>query len=279
MFEPNCVVVVPFSEIAIKGDQTRAFFEKRLRKNITDYLDHFEVPISGIDLHAGRMVIHSPAPQKVISSLTTCFGINLLFLAQQIEFTTLEDLCKKSAIASKGSFDEGTFAVRGKSFTKEFSSKKLEEEIGGTLLDAYPKLKVKLKNPEKEFYCLTIKQKAYFYFEPVLGMKGMPVGTQGRAALLVTKDSKEKDLILLGKSLLKVGCSVAIVSDEIKIPDLSELSKFTSFKEFKINTLEYAKSGYGTDNLRAFFSTARTKEQAKKDSELVGVKVFAPLLF
>jgi len=279
MFEPNCVVVLPFSEIAIKGAQVRAFIEKRLRRNIGLYFSHFGVECGDVVPYAGRMVIPSSEPEKVVSALKNCFGIHLLFLAREEKYSSLEDLCKKGAKLCEGLKEEGTFAIRGKSFSKEFGSKKLEEELGGVLLDKFPKLKVKLKSPEQEIYCLAFTDKAYFYFKPIEGSNGMPVGSQGRAGIVVSKETNEKDLGVLTKNLLKVGCSVSLVSDEESTSKLNSLEEFNCFKPFKRFFVAEAKELHKLNEIRAFFSVAKTAKSADKDSAIVGVKVFAPFLF
>ncbi|MFA6269202.1 MAG: hypothetical protein WCW13_00335 [archaeon] len=279
MFEPNCVVLLPFPEIVIKGPIVRAFMEKRLIKNMRLYFEHFNVQVDRVVNIAGRMVVHSTEPEKVISSLKSCFGISVLFLSRVENYSDLNDLCVRGVELCKGHVEEGAFAVRGKSFSKAFGSKELEMEFGGKLLEAYPKLKVKLKDPVHEVFCIAFETKAYFYFAPIKGASGMPTGVQGRAALLITKESKKTDLVALGKNLLKTGCTLAIVSDEKKIPNLDELAEFNCFKELKTHSVKEASEFYALEDIKAFFSTASTLTQAEMDSKLVGVKVFAPLLF
>jgi hypothetical protein len=279
MFSPNCVVLLPFSEIAIKGNVVRGFMEKKLKKNICSYLGHYNADYKEIISTAGRMIIHSKEPQKIVSSLEKCFGISAFFLAKETEYSSLEDLCIQVAELCKSKVESGTFAVRGRSFAKAFGSKKLNEELGGALLDAYPQLKVKLVDPQHEVFCIAFEKKAYFYFEKIAGANGMPVGTQGRAGLLLTKESEKKDLIKMGKNLLKTGCALALISDGEKDFDLSELMEYNSFKALKVHSIEEAKELYSLEDIRAFFSTAKTIKQAEVDSKLIGVKVFAPQLF
>jgi len=278
MFQPNCVVVLPAPELAIKSDLVRGFMEKKLKKNILHYLKHFNTDYERIISHAGRMIILSKEPKQVISSLSSCFGLHSLFLAQEVDFSSLEDLCTKGVLVCEGLLEEGTFAVCGKSFSKDFKSKKLEEELGSKLLEAYPKLKVKLKSPKKEVFCISFNEKAYFYFDSISGAKGMPVGSQGKAGLIVTIESKEKDLVALGKNLLKTGCSLVLVSDEKMIPSLKGLEEFNCFESLRKLSVIEAKQFYSEGEIRAFFSTAKSIEQAEKDSALFGVKVFVPLL-
>jgi|GEM_PF-1075835 len=278
MFSPNCVIVLPSPEIAIKGNSVRAFMQKRLKKNMGLYLKYAKAPFTKMITSAGRIFVYTSEPKRVALALKNCFGINGVFVSEEMKFSTLAELCLFGAEASKGIIEEGTFAVRGKSFSKAFSSKKLEEELGGSLLDAYPKLKVRLRGPEKELFCVAFEEKAFFYFESLPFVGGMPVGVQGTAGLIVLDSSNELDLVEIAKNLLKTGCSVVLVGD--KVPkSISKIEDFNCFKPFKHFSVEEAKQAYSTKDISAFFSAAKSEELAKKDSDLVGVKAFAPLLF
>ncbi len=278
MFQPNCVIVHPAPEIAIKGKQVRAFMQKRLKKNMGLYFKHAKVPFTEMISSAGRIFVYTSEPTKAAYSVRDCFGIHSLYLAREERYSSLKELCEKGAELSSRYLTKGTFAVRGKSFSNEFSSKELEEEMGGALLDAYSELKVKLKSPEKEIHCVAFKDKAYIYFKAEECAGGMPVGVQGYAGLIVSAGVKEEDLVVLAKDLLKTGCSVLFVGG--KTPEeLAEVEKFNCFSSFKCFSFEDAKKFYASHDLLGFFSAARDEEQAKKDSDLVGVKALAPLLF
>jgi len=275
MFEPNCVVVLLAPELTLKSAAVRAFMQARLKKNILLCLKNKEVPFSKMVFMGGRYLVYSTDPMRAVLVLGKCFGVHALYLAQESTFTNLDEIAKKAADVSMDSIKEGTFAIRGKSFTKEFSSKKLEEELGGALLDAHPALKVKLKNPEQELYCLTHKDKAIFYFKELPAARGMPLGSQGRAGLIVDNYDK-KDLVKLGLLLMKTGCCLIVVGSEEYT--IKELEEWNSFQRLKFAPFNKAKEYYAHEGIRAFFSPARTIEEARRDLELVGVKVFAPFL-
>ncbi len=276
MFEPNCVVVLAAPELAIKSAAVRVFMQNGLKKNILLCLKAKEVNYSKLVYLGGRYLIYSEETKKVIDSLKTCFGVYSLFLAQEKKFSNLEEICSFAVDACKGAITQGTFAVRGRSFVKEFSSKKLEEEIGGALLSAYPKLKVKLKSPEKEFFCIAQKGMAIFYFESIAAAKGMPVGSQGRVGLIFEGYLRE-EVLILAKLLLKTGCSLLLVGkEEITF---NELVEWNSFKKLNFASFDKAREYYSHEGIRAFFSPAKSIKDAKRDSELVGVKVFVPFLF
>ena len=275
MFEPNCVVVLLAPELTIKSAAVRAFMQARLKKNILLCLKNKEIPFSKMLFMGGRYLVYSTEPEKAVLVLEKCFGVHALYLAQETTFVTLDEIAKMAAVVSSDSIKEGTFAIRGKSFTPAFSSKKLEEELGGGLLDAHPSLKVKLKSPEHELFCLTHKNKAIFYFKKLSAAQGMPLGSQGRAGLIVEGYDK-KDLVKLGLLLMKTGCCLIIVGS--KEVELKELEEWNSYQGLKFASFSRAQEYYSHEGIRGFFSPARTIKEANRDSELVGVKVFAPFL-
>ena len=92
------------------------------------------------------------------------------------------------------------------------------------MLKNFPKLKVKLKDPSSEFFCLAIKDYSYFYFKEIKGIGGLPVSTQG-TSVLVAEEFAEK----LGFLLLKSGINILYCGEK----DLSSLEKYNSFKVIK----------------------------------------------
>ncbi len=280
MFSPDCVIVLPASEISIKSDAVRKFMIKRLKKNMASFFEHFGVNYSRMEFLSGRIIVYSSEPGKIVSSLAYCFGINLMFLAQEKEFSSLSDLCNEGVCICDGIISEGSFAVRGKSFCKSFSSKKLEEELGGVLIEKYPKLKVNLKGPDKEVFCVAKENKAFFYFKEISGAKGMPIGSQGKAAILIPKNSKKNvgEVEKIALNLMKSGCPICFVCEENNNLVFLNIEKYNSFKKINVFSIEAALSRYKQGRIAAFFSIAKTVKDANKDSDLVGVKVFAPLL-
>lgn len=279
MFEPNCVIVLIAPEIAIKSEVVRSFMIARLKKNISFYLKYANLETKDISYTSGRLIIPSKKPQEIVSLLKTCFGIHSLFLSEVISFVSLEDLAKKVLPLCENKFSNETFAVRGKSFSKLFSSKDLEIALGDSVTEKYPKLIVKLKDPKKELFCLVVKDKAFVYFDAISGAGGMPVSVQGKAAILCNKNTNKNDLILIAKSLMKCGASIILASDDEPKISLSELQMYNCFIQIKSIPISLAKSYSIDGGVRAFFSCARTTKEVDIDSELMGEKVFAPLIF
>lgn len=279
MFESNCVIVLIAPEISIKSSTVRSFMVSKLRKNILLYLNYFKIKTGAIFYTSGRLIIPTNEPTKVVLALKDCFGILNLYLAQEFKFNSLKDVCVEAKNIIDGGFCDESFAVRGKSFSKEFSSKDLEIELGGVVLDCFPKMKVKLKDPQKEIFCITQKDKAFVYFDLIKGAGGMPVSVQGKAGILCNKGTKREDLFFIGKNLMKCGASIILVSDDELNFDLSELEKHNSYISIKTIPISLARDYSKKGSLRAFFSCAKTEIDFKKDCELIEEKIFAPFLF
>jgi thiamine biosynthesis protein ThiI len=81
-----------------------------------------------------------------------------------------------------------TFKVESKRSDKSFAltSPQLSCEIGDCLLDAYPHLKVDLHNPELIAKVEIRENGAFIHAGSINGAGGMPVGSNGRAALLIS---------------------------------------------------------------------------------------------
>ena len=81
-----------------------------------------------------------------------------------------------------------TFKVEAKRSDKKFSLKSPEicREVGGEILSKFPHLKVDVHNPDLVVNVEIRDFGAYVHGEPVRGAGGIPVGTGGRAAILIS---------------------------------------------------------------------------------------------
>jgi adenylyl- and sulfurtransferase ThiI len=271
MFKPDSIIVTIAPEASLKSFFVRRFIEKTLRRNIKLFLKAKNVPFDSIKLAGARFVIVTGEPKKAFKLLKKCFGVHSLALTQEVPFDSLEELTDKCAKIVGGEIKKGTFAVKGKSYSKKFNSKDIENALGKKILEVNPKLKVNLGKPEKKIYCLAFGDKAFVYFEMFKGAGGLPVGSQGAVGLLA---NGKKDLGLAWL-LLKNGCSIKIVGKT----DLKKIEEWGSFKKPKQISIEEAKKLYSEGKIRAFFTSETSLEKISEMGEELGTKVFAPLIF
>ncbi len=97
----------------------------------------------------------------------------------------------------------GSFKVYGKRSDKKFPMNSLElgAEIGGRILDVNPNLHVDIHNPEHKLH-VEIRDKCYICREEIMAVGGLPMGSGGRAALLL---SGGIDSPVAGYQLMKRG--------------------------------------------------------------------------
>jgi thiamine biosynthesis protein ThiI len=81
-----------------------------------------------------------------------------------------------------------TFKVEAKRADKSFplTSPEISRELGGTLLSAFPHLRVDVHNPERTVFVEIRDYAAYVRAEQIQGAGGLPVGTAGTASILIS---------------------------------------------------------------------------------------------
>ena len=75
--------------------------------------------------------------------------------------------------------------VRRAKKTYPGTSMELNADLGGAILDAFPEMKVDVHNPQL-LITVEIREKIYIYSESIPGPGGMPIGTNGKAMLLLS---------------------------------------------------------------------------------------------
>ena len=181
------MIIVKVGELHLKG-QNRPFFERTLIHNIKLALKGFaglKVTIS-----QSRIFVYNIPPQRLeeaLEILSRIFGIHALSPAREIEknldtiISNAVDMLKSAGISF------GTFKVKARRSDKTFpmESPEIGAAVGGGILEKLPGMKVNLHTPD---YLLEveIREKAYVYFEDIPAVGGLPIGTNGRAALLLS---------------------------------------------------------------------------------------------
>ncbi len=180
--------LIRLGEISLKG-QNRNFFEKKLKNNIKLKIHPHR---SLLTREKGRFYLYvdkSCPDETVIRTLQTTFGVVGFSKAIVCNKDWDEIVNSAKALIENEPFSDGkgTFKVECRRGDKSFfmNSYQIESELGGVVLDRYPEMKVKVKNPEKELR-VEVRDKAYLYTSPVPGPGGLPVGTAGKGLLLLS---------------------------------------------------------------------------------------------
>jgi len=183
------LILVRYGEIYLKG-QNRPFFEKMLINNIKKTLEPFGKP--KVYKAQGRIYIENLKVEGAIldrlSKVFGAIGINPAWKTDK-DLDSIKAMIKtvmKDAL-EKATKENLTFKVESRRADKTFpmNSMDLSREMGGFILRNFPGLKVDVHNPDIKIN-LEIREYAYAYHENIPGAGGMPVGTNGKTALLLS---------------------------------------------------------------------------------------------
>ncbi len=180
------IILLKYGEIILKG-LNRPRFENILMENISQYVDKTKVRI----WKAQATIYVEPLTDDVdmdamAVKLTKVFGVVAVALAHVVP-KDIDLICKKAAEVA-GSTKGSTFKVEAKRADKKFpyNSPQICMQAGGAVLEANPHLKVDVHNPD---FIVNVEIRdfaAYIYAEKLQGVGGMPIGTNGKATLLLS---------------------------------------------------------------------------------------------
>lgn len=182
----NKVLLLKYGEIILKG-LNRPLFEDALVRNLKRCAGNENIKI----WKAQATVYVEPKDDSVdmdglAVKLSKVFGIVSVAVAQ----TVPKELDKIGALAAQMIKTEPgkTFKVEAKRADKRFPYKSPEicMEVGGAILDENPHLTVDVHNPDILVMVEVRDFAAYIYTSKIPGVGGMPVGTNGRATLLLS---------------------------------------------------------------------------------------------
>ena len=183
------MILIKVGELALKGLNRRTFEDvlvKNIKRSIS-YLGPFEVKTAqstvyvtplrdGADLdEAARRI---GCVFGIAAYSRACFAEKSM---DSIKINALEYLKEQLELVS-------TFKVEAKRSDKQFplKSPQICAELGGYLLEHFPHLGVDVHNPELTVTVEVRDFGAYIHGQALRGAGGIPVGTGGRAAILIS---------------------------------------------------------------------------------------------
>ena len=182
--------LLKYAEIGVKG-KNRYIFEDALVKQIQLALDKVDGEFEIVKV-SGRIYAIAKDEfdyDETVSALTKVFGIVGICPLVQIEDDGFDDLSEKVIEYLKKMYPgkDYTFKVNARRARKNYplSSPEINMELGGRILDAIPNVKVDVHNPDI-MVNVEIREKINIYTETIKGAGGMPIGTAGKAMLLLS---------------------------------------------------------------------------------------------
>ncbi len=181
------VLLVRYGEIHLKG-LNRPFFERRLLENIRKALSGFD---ASVRYDQGRIFVSGIAGESVdgaCARLARVFGVYSISPALAVEkaWPAIADAAAEVMKAAMGE-GEKTFKCFCRRADKAFpmNSEEINRELGHDILMRFPELSVDVHAPAIKL-CVEIRDKAFVYAREIMGAGGLPTGTAGRVALLIS---------------------------------------------------------------------------------------------
>lgn len=203
--------LIKYGELALKG-KNRYLFENKLMDQIRyriNSLGEFKV-----QKEQGRLFIEPLSDydeEEVLTAIQEVFGIISICPVVMIETDDFEVIKQTTVDFLKEQYDDFnfTFKVEARRADKRYPMNSMEicREVGAHLLDTFDTLKVDVKNPDEKV-TIEIRDRTYIYSRAVKGLGGMPVGSNGKAMLLL---SGGIDSPVAGYMVAKRGVSIDAV--------------------------------------------------------------------
>ncbi len=182
------VLIIRYGEVALKG-LNKSYFENKLIKHINANLKEIGSP----RVWKSNGLIYADMDgydeEDFIQRVVKVFGI--VSVSPAYEFSggleEISEVALKHTIDKKDEKDFKTFKVISKRGNKKFhlNSPEIAAEVGGYVLHNTQGIKVDVHKPEFNLY-VEVRDKLYVYSDKISGYGGLPLGTNGKAMLLLS---------------------------------------------------------------------------------------------
>ncbi len=182
--------LIKYAEIGVKG-KNRYIFEDALANQIKYALKKCEGEFA-VRKTQGRIYVDALTDfdfDETVEHLQRVFGISGICPVVYVEDEGFEKLCEEviSYIDKVYPDKNKTFKVQSRRARKNYPKESMEinMDMGEAILKAYPEMRVDVHKPDIMLN-IEVREKIYIYSETIPGPGGMPVGTGGKAMLLLS---------------------------------------------------------------------------------------------
>lgn len=182
--------LIKYAEIGVKG-KNRYLFENALVQQIKYALKKCDGEFA-VRKTDGRIYVDAVSEfdyDETVAALQKVFGISGICPMIYVEDEGFEKLGETVVeyIGHVYPDRNKTFKVAARRARKNYplNSMEMNVELGGMILDAYPEMRVDVHKPDIMLN-VEVRDKIYIYSEIIPGPGGMPVGTGGKAMLLLS---------------------------------------------------------------------------------------------
>ena len=182
--------LIKYGEIFLKG-KNRFIFEDALVNRVTEAVEKVEGKFK-VYKNLSRVYVECKSDfdeEELISALKKVFGITAICPVRVLEDKGFDDL-KEQLVKYVSEFHpeaDFTFKMLCKRARKNYplNSQEMNCALGEVLLNSYPGLKVDVHKPDV-LITVEVRERIYVYSKSFPGPGGMPVGTAGKAMVLLS---------------------------------------------------------------------------------------------
>ena len=190
MAEYQRICLAHYHEIGLKG-HNRSKFEMRLLKNLEAHLCAY--PVVTIHRISGRLCVflkegttHDTMVEcaDAIRSIPGTARVSCGFKCER----DLDQMTEAGILAMGESGAFSSFKVHARRNHTDFpvNSMEINQIVGGRLSEAYPQVKVQMKDPDLTVGIEVVQNAAYVYARSIPGIGGLPVGSSGTVVSLLS---------------------------------------------------------------------------------------------
>ena len=180
-------ILIRYGELSTKGRNKKKFTQKlasNIKKALVDYPQVKVIP----DYDFMYLDLHEAPEEAVIEKVKPIFGIQSISPVYIIEKDM--EVAKKVVLdlLSQENLEGKTFKIMTKrsDHTFEMDTNQINLFLGDAVLEAFPEIKVQLKQPDITVRIDVRREHLMVSLRTIQGAGGLPVGTSGRAMLMLS---------------------------------------------------------------------------------------------
>lgn len=180
-------ILIRYGELSTKGRNKKMFTQKlasNIKKALVDFPQVKVIP----DYDFMYLDLHEAPEESVIEKVKPIFGIQSISPVYIIEKDM--EVAKKVVLdlLSQEDLEGKTFKIMTKrsDHTFEMDTNQINLFLGDAVLEAFPNIKVQLKQPDITVRIDVRREHLMVSLKTIQGAGGLPVGTSGRAMLMLS---------------------------------------------------------------------------------------------
>ena len=186
---PKEVILLKLGEVVLKGLNRRTFEDALLKSIRRRLCSAGDFAVNSLQSTVYVIPQNDDADMDLAEErCAKIFGAVSLVRAGSVE-KDLDAICRRAAEYLRDELESAaTFKVECKRSDKKFPyrSPEIAAQVGGYLLDRYPHLTVDVHAPDVTVWVEIREAQAFVHADAKPGAGGIPVGTGGRAAVLIS---------------------------------------------------------------------------------------------